>query len=97
MQRRSERRTDARKIRELTAQRRHFESARWNRICCQVWRDITDVTDPDAELMAAIDPFRQRQLAKIDAQLAEIGIEPPARQTEEQKPNCLIMILDNEG
>jgi hypothetical protein len=66
------------------AQRKRVERVSWNRICCQVWRDITAVTDPDAELMAAIDTFRRRQLAKIDAQLAEFGIEPPARQAEEQ-------------
>ena len=53
--------------------------------------------DPDTELMAALEAFRQRQLAKIDAQLAEFGIEPPARQTEEQKPNYFMMILENEG
>jgi hypothetical protein len=63
---------------------------RWDVIACQVWRDITAVTDPDAELMAAIDTFRRRQLAKIDAQLAEFGIEPPTRQAEEQKPNYFI-------
>jgi hypothetical protein len=89
--------TDAQKIQELKAKRRHFESAGWNRICCQVWRDITDVTDPDAELMAAINIFRQRQLAKIDAQLADFGIEPPAPQIEEQKPNYFMMILGEEG
>jgi hypothetical protein len=32
--------------------------------------------------MAAIEALRQRQLAKINAQLAEFGIEPPA-----PKPN----------
>jgi hypothetical protein len=70
--------TDARKIQELKARRRHIDRARWNVIACQVWRDMPDVTDPDAELVAAIEAFRQRQLAKIDAQLAEFGIEPPA-------------------
>jgi hypothetical protein len=69
--------TDARKIQELKARRRHLDSVQWNAIACRVWRDITEVTLPDAELMAAIDPFRQRQLAKIDAQVAEIGIERP--------------------
>ncbi len=49
-----------------------------NRTCCQVWRDITDVTDTDAELMAAIQAFRQHELAKIDAQLAEFGVGPRA-------------------
>ena len=63
----------------------------------QVWRDLTDVTDSDAELMAAIEAFRQRQLAKINAQLAEFGIEPPAPKTEEQKPNYFLMILGDEG
>jgi hypothetical protein len=29
-------------------------------------------------------------LAEIDAQLAEFGVEPPAPQTEEQKPNYFI-------
>jgi hypothetical protein len=43
------------------------------------------VTDPDAELMAAIEAYRQRQLAEIDAQLAEFGVEPPVPKTEEQK------------
>jgi hypothetical protein len=38
-----------------------------NVIASQVWRDITDVTDPNAELMAAIEAFRHRQLARIDA------------------------------
>jgi hypothetical protein len=52
---------------ELKARRRHVESAGWNRICCQVSRDITDVMDPDAELMAAIEAFHHRQLARIDA------------------------------
>jgi hypothetical protein len=77
--------TDARKVQELKARRRHIESAGWNGICCQVWRDITDGTDPNAELMAAIEAYRQRQLAKIDAQLAEFGVEPPVPKTEEQK------------
>jgi hypothetical protein len=31
--------------------------------------------------------LRQRQLAKIDAQLAEFGIEPPIPKTEEQTLN----------
>ena len=47
--------TDERKIQQLKARRRHVESAGWNRICCQLWRDLTEVTDPDAELMAAIE------------------------------------------
>jgi hypothetical protein len=55
-----------------------------NVIACQVWRDITDVMDPDAELRAAIEAFRQRQLAQINAQLAELGLEPPAANTEKQ-------------
>jgi hypothetical protein len=76
-----------RKVRALKAQRKRVERVSWNRICCQVWRDITDVTDPDAELMAAIEAFRWRQLAKIDAQLGEFGVEPPAQKTEEQTPN----------
>jgi hypothetical protein len=42
-------------------------------IACQVWHDITDVMDPDADLMAAIEALRQHQLAQIDAQLAEFG------------------------
>jgi hypothetical protein len=88
--------TDERKIQQLKARRRHVESAGWNRICCQLWRDLTEVTDPDAELMAAIEAFRQRQLAQIDAQLAEFGIEPPAPQTEEQKPNYFMMILNSD-
>jgi hypothetical protein len=37
-----------------------------------------------------IEAFRQRQLAQIDAHLAEFGVEPPAPQTEEQKPNYFI-------
>jgi hypothetical protein len=45
----------------------------------------------------ASEPSRQRQLAQIEAQLAEFGIEPPARQTEEQKPHYFMMILENEG
>ena len=40
--------------------------------------------------MAAIEAFRQRQLA--DAQLAEFGIEPPLPKTEEQTPNCFMKI-----
>jgi hypothetical protein len=89
--------TDARKIQELKARRRHVDSVRWNVIASQVWRDITDVTDPDAELLAAIEAFRQRQLAEIDAQLAEFGIEPPAPKTEEQTPNYFMMILGDEA
>ncbi len=65
--------TDARTIQELKARRRYVDSVRWNVIACQVWRDITEVTEPDAELMAAIEAFRQRQLAKMDAQRAEVG------------------------
>ena len=89
--------TDARKIQELKAPARHLDNVRWNVIACQVWRDITEVTDPDAELMAAIEAFRQRQLAKIDAQLAEVGVEPSAPQIEEQKLNHFLMILGDEG
>jgi hypothetical protein len=77
----------ARKVQALKAQRKRVERVSWNRICCQVWRDITDVRYPDAELMAAIEAFRQRQLGKIDAQLAELGVEPPAPKAEEHKPN----------
>ena len=87
----------ARKVQALKAQRKRVERVSWNRICSQVWRDITDVTDSDAELMAAIEAFRQRQLAKINAQLAEFGIKPPAPKTEEQKPNHFLMILGDEG
>jgi hypothetical protein len=76
-----------RKVQALKAQRKRVERASWNRICCQAWRDITDVTDADAELITAIEAFRWRQLAKIDAQLAELGFELPAPKTEEQKPN----------
>jgi hypothetical protein len=43
-------------------------------IACQVWRDITDVMDPDTELMAVIEVFRRRQLAQIDAQLANSAL-----------------------
>jgi hypothetical protein len=64
---------------------------------CQVWRDSTEVTDPDSELMAAIEAFRQGQLAQIDAQLAEFGIEPPAPKSEEQTPNCFMKISKNEA
>jgi hypothetical protein len=39
----------------------HYEADA--RIKLALWRDITDVTDPHAELMAAIEAFRQRQLA----------------------------------
>ena len=78
--------TDARTIQELKARHRHVDSVRWNVIACQVWHDITDVMDPDADLMAAIEALRQRQLAKVDAQLAEFGIEPPLPKTEEQTP-----------
>jgi hypothetical protein len=52
--------TDARKIQELKARRRHVDSVPWNVIACQVWRDITDLTDPDAELITALEAFRQR-------------------------------------
>jgi hypothetical protein len=38
--------TAARKIQELKARRRHVDSVRWDVIASQVWRDITDVTDP---------------------------------------------------
>jgi hypothetical protein len=71
--------TNAQKIQELKAWRRHVDSVRWNISAYQVWRDITDVTDPDAELMAAIEAFRQRQLAKVDAQLAEFVLRPTVR------------------
>jgi hypothetical protein len=86
-----------RKVEALKARRRHVDSVRWNVIACQVWRDITDVTDPDAELMAAIEAFRRRQLGKIDAQLADLGVEPPAPKTEEQTPNYFMMILGDEA
>jgi hypothetical protein len=79
----------ARKVHALNPQHKRVERASWNRICCQAWPDITDVTDPDTELMAAVESSQQRQLAKIDAQLAEFGIEPRAPKTEEQKPNYL--------
>jgi hypothetical protein len=61
----------------------------WNVIACQVWRDITDMTGPDAELIAAIEAFRQRQLAQIDAQLAEFGIEPLAQKAEEPESSSI--------
>jgi hypothetical protein len=80
----------------LKARRRHVDSVRWNVIACQVWRDITDMTDPDVELMAAIEAFRQRQLAMIDAQLAEFGIEPPAQKTEKPEPSYFMMILGED-
>jgi hypothetical protein len=48
-------------------------------------------------LKEAIEALRQRQLAKINAQLAEFGIEPPAPKTEEQKPTYFVMILGDEG
>ena len=82
----------ARKVQALKAQRKRVERVSWNRICSQVWRDITDVTDSDAERS-----LRQRQLAKIGAQLAEVGVEPSAPQIEEQKLNHFMMILENEG
>jgi hypothetical protein len=44
-------------------------------------------------LKSAIEAFRQRQLAKIDAQLAEFGIDPPAPTANEQKPSYFAMIL----
>jgi hypothetical protein len=44
--------TDARKIQELKARRRHVDSVPWNVIACQVW--------PDAELITALEAFRQR-------------------------------------
>jgi hypothetical protein len=73
-----------------------IDSVRWNVIACQVWGDITDMTDPDVELMAAIEAFRQRQLAMIDAQLAEFGIEPPAQKTEKPEPSYFMMILGED-
>ena len=82
----------ARKVQALKAQRKRVERVSWNRICSQVWRDITDVTDSDAERS-----LRQRQLAKIGAQLAEVGVEPSAPQIEEQKLNHFLMILGDEG
>jgi hypothetical protein len=39
--------------------------------------------------MAAIEAFRQRQLAQIDAQLAEFGIEPLAQNAEEPEPSSI--------
>jgi hypothetical protein len=39
--------------------------------------------------MAAIEAFRQRQLAQIDAQLAEFGIEPLAQKAEEPEPSSI--------
>ena len=47
--------------------------------------------------MAAIDALRQHQLAKVDAQLAKFGMEPPLPKTEEQTPNCSINISENEA
>jgi hypothetical protein len=85
--------TDARTIQALKAWRRHVNNLRLNVIACQVWRGIADVTDPDADLMAALEAFRQGQLAKIGAQLARFGIEPPAQETEEQKPRYLPLSL----
>jgi hypothetical protein len=60
--------TDARTIQELKARHRQVDSVRWNVIACQVWHDITDVMDPDADLMAAIEaitaaPARQGRRA----------------------------------
>jgi hypothetical protein len=86
--------TDAQKIQELKAWRRHVDSVRWNISAYRVWRDITDVIDPDADLMAAIEAFWQ---AQIDAQIAEFGIGPPAPKIEEQKPNYFMMFLGGEA
>jgi hypothetical protein len=79
--------TDARTIQELEARHRHVNSVAVERDRCQVWHDITDVMDPDGDLMAALEALRQHQLAKVDAQFAAFGIEPPAPKSDEQKPN----------
>jgi hypothetical protein len=42
--------------------------------------------------MAAIEALRQHQLAKVDAQLAEFGMEPPLPKTEEQTLNCFMQL-----
>jgi hypothetical protein len=89
--------TDERKIQQLKARRRHVESAGWNRICCQVSRDITDVMDPDAELMAASRPSVIDSWPGSMRQLAEFGIEPPVPKTGEQTPNYFMMILGDEA
>jgi hypothetical protein len=52
---------------------------------------------PDADLMAAIEALGQRQLAKVDAQLAGFGMEPPLPKTEKQTPNCFMKISANEA
>jgi hypothetical protein len=66
-------------------------------IACQVWHDYTDVMESDADLIAAIEALRQHQLAKVDAQLAEFGMESPLPKTEEQTPNCFMKISENEA
>jgi hypothetical protein len=57
---------------KLASERRQIEDARFVQLVGQPYTVLV----PDEEMAQAIEAFRQRRLAELDAQIRQLGFEP---------------------
>jgi hypothetical protein len=73
----------------LKAERESIAKARWNMVVAERqesgWR-TDDAAKADEQLQLAIEEFRARKLAAIDAELRELGIDPGTEPPEPPEP-----------